>query len=124
VLDDRALFMTVSLDQFLFLLAGDITRGLCGDLSAGNQGKFWSEIGRHEDYIEEYAKEFPAEPIVNIDLCPNNFSNNHMGYIPNEEEKKVINLLGVAWAFCYASYLLVMHGPKGAERRILEKRYK
>jgi hypothetical protein len=114
----------MTLESYLFLLDDEIQRDLMRNFSLEQKQEFWSEIGRHEDYIEEYAKEFPAEPVVNIDICPNNFSNNHMGYIPSEEEKKVINLLGVAWAFCYASYLLVMHGPKGAERRILEKRYK
>jgi len=54
--------MKLTLEQYLFLLDTDITRGLLSGLSTREkQNEFWGEIGRHEDRMKNYVKDFKCD---------------------------------------------------------------
>lgn len=53
--DNSTRLRKLTLEQYLFLLDCDITRGLLNTLSTmERQNAMWAEIGRHEDRMEEY----------------------------------------------------------------------
>lgn len=116
----------VNLEKFLFLLDVQVTMGLSGGLSSNEkQVQFWHEIGKHEDNMRSYNKEFPIKTNMDITVEPGFFNCSCMGGVSVQKKESIMmKPMAIAWSFIYASYLLMVFGLEGAENHILNKRYK